>query len=188
VWPWLFLACGPAGLPVEDPPADTGAPDGPDTPIGPPGTTGTPRPLELCVNELVPGNVASATDETGAHPDWIELHNPSDHDLPLDGWTLTDDPQDPDKHRLARGLVLEAGGFLLLWADGQPDLGPTHLDFSLSEDGEAVGVFAPDGTGTIVRYGPVAEDLAIARITDCCAEDGCFEHVLGGSPGASNAP
>ena len=164
MWALLLLACGPGALPVEDPPVDTAAPGEPGTSIGPPGTTGTPLPLELCVNELMPGNVASAADETGAHPDWIELHNPSDHDLPLDGWTITDDPDDPGKHRLARGLVLQAGGFLVLWADRKPELGPTHLDLSLAEDGEAVGVFAPDGTGSVVRYGPVAEDLAICLL------------------------
>ena len=51
--------------------------------------------------------------------------------------------------------MLEAGGFLVLWADTSPDLGPAHVGFGLSDEGEAVALFAPDGTGTVVTYGPM---------------------------------
>lgn len=146
------------------------------------------EPVALCINEFMAANLVSVLDDEGVSADWIELHNPTNVDVSLDGWSLTDDPGEPDKHRLPGGLVVEAGGFLVLWADGTPDRGPTHLGFSLSEDGEAIGLYAPDGSGTVVRYGKMVADLAVARTTDCCFDgsEACFVYTFGGTPGATN--
>jgi hypothetical protein len=74
----------------------------------------------------------------------------------------------------------------VLLADGQPELGPTHLDFSLDATGEEVGLFRPDGWGEVVRFGVVLEDIAVARTTDCGPIDELV-HVYAGTPGASNS-
>ena len=47
-----------------------------------------------------------------------------------------------DKHAIHSSLWLEAGEFLLFYADGEPDLGPEHLEFKLSSEGGSVGLFA----------------------------------------------
>jgi hypothetical protein len=157
-----------------------------EDPDGDPAATG--GPLEVCINELMPANRMALRDDAGDAGDWIELHNPTGRDVPLDGWSLTDDPDAPDPHVLTGGLVLEAGGFLVLWADGAPDRGPDHLGFALSESGEAVALFAPDGTGSVVWFGPMIDDVAVERVTDCCSDEGddCFGYVFAGTPGASN--
>jgi hypothetical protein len=146
--------------------------------------------LAVCINELMPANRVAHRDPSGAASDWIELHNPTAQDLPLDGWSMTDDPSEPRKHVLGGGLTLPAGGFLVLWADDAPGLGPDHLGFALAEGGEAVGLYAPDGTGSVVWFGPMPDDLAVGRITDCCREPagGCLQIGFGGTPGATNAP
>lgn len=153
-------------------------------------TTTTPRdapPLELCINEVMPSNSWSYTDETGARPDWIELHNPGEVDVGLGGWFLSDDAADPFAHALSGGLVVPAGGFLLLLADGLPELGPLHLPFSLAEEGEEVALFRSDASGEVLRYGAVVPDLSIARSPDCCAVvASCAELVWGGTPGETN--
>lgn len=196
-----LLACGsttstvdPTDTPTRTTPTgDTGAPEetGGTTPDGTDTLTTTievdPVPLELCINEFMPHNTASVLDDYGGHADWIELHNPNAFSVPLDGWSLTDDPLDPRKHVMTGGLVLEPGGFLLLWADGYV-VNPVHLGFSLAEEGEAVALFAPDGTGSVVRYPEVGTDLAVARGADCCLEEGCISYVFRGTPGASNQP
>ncbi|MFN7145109.1 MAG: lamin tail domain-containing protein, partial [Myxococcota bacterium] len=130
-------------------------------------------PLELCINEIMPDNEASAQDETLAYADWIELHNPGDAPVVLDGWTITDFRLEPDKHVLGGGLALPPGGFLVLWADALPDTGPDHLAFKLGADGGEVALYAPDGRGSIVTYGPMAADFSLARVPDCCTGDGC---------------
>lgn len=155
---------------------------------GPPPDTSVPDdPLELCINEFMPSNITSLTDETGAYPDWIELHNPGADDISLDGWSLTDDRDDPTMSPLGADLVVPAGGWLLLYADGLTELGSSHLAFSLSEDGEEVGLFAPDGRGSVVRFGEVINDISLARVPDCCTgSTDCWDYAYRGSPGETN--
>jgi hypothetical protein len=142
------------------------------------------KPIELCINEFMADTVVSSGDEDGLASDWIELHNPTDEDVPLAGWSIADDPAEPTP--LGDDLVLEAHGFLVLWADSAPERGSTHLDFALSDGGEAVALFDPLGNGSIVWFGPVGNDIALARVTDCCTEELCFEYRFAGSPGSSN--
>jgi hypothetical protein len=101
---------------------------------------------------------------------------------------MTDDPAEPHKHVLGGGLVLEAGGFVVLWADDQPGAGPTHLGFALADDGDAIGLYAPSGAGSVVRYTTTVKDVSVARAADCCfdAAGGCFGTRFGGTPGAPN--
>ncbi len=166
---------GPGGAPP-------GRPPGPED--GPPGAA-VPA---LCINELSPANRVSARDEGGRASDWIELHNPTDADVRLAGWSIGDQAEPAEASPLHPDLVVEAGGYLVLWADSSPELGPTHLGFSLSAGGEVVALFAPDGAGTVVSYGPISSDLAAARRTDCCFDPGggCFGFTFAGTPGAPN--
>lgn len=143
-------------------------------------------PLELCINEFMPDNGAALVNEDTTTPDWIELHNPGPADIALDGWTLSDEADTPAKHILTGGLVLPVGGFLLLFADALPELGPQHLSFSLSAAGGEVGVYAPDGRGQRIVYGVVSQDFSVARQPDCCTEAGCIQFLFRGTPGATN--
>ena len=120
----------------------------------------------LAVNEFMASNKTTLTDPGGRWADWVELANPTDEDVDLARWTLSDDPAEPDKHALD-ALLLPAGGRLLLWADDSPDLGPTHLSFSLDAEGEALGLYAPDGTTVdLLTFGPQAADVSLARVPD----------------------
>lgn len=188
----LLFACGqPFGTVPGDtdpPPASTTAATG-DTG----GTTGPTEPplappLELCINEIVPSNVTSWQDETGAAPDWIEVHNPGDAPVDLLNWALTDDREDPAKNRFLESLVVEPGGFVVFAADGLPELGLLHLSFSLAEEGEEVALFRlADQSAEIVAYGGVVPDVAIARTADCGPIDD-WTHVFLGTPGTTNTP
>jgi len=100
---------------------------------------------EICINEFQASNASTITDASGAYPDWIELYNVTDADIDLDGYSITDDFGDPAKVVLAGGLVLPAGGWLLLWADGDTDQGDDHLSFRLDRSGEEIAIFDPDG-------------------------------------------
>ncbi|MFO0759257.1 MAG: lamin tail domain-containing protein [Byssovorax sp.] len=154
--------------------------------MGGAGGDAPPLPLELCINELMPRNIASAADEGGNYADWIELHNPGKTPIDLAGWALTDDASMPFKSVLPAGLTLPPKGFLLLWADGTPQVGASHLGFKLDAKGGVVGVFAPDGRGSLVSYGEIAADFSAARNPDCCQGPGCFTFVFRGTPGKTN--
>ncbi len=136
--------------------------------------TGSPMPElaedpELLLNEYMASNAQAWEDPgvPGTHPDWIELHNLTTSDLALDGYTVTDDFGDPDKGVLGAGLVLPAGGFLLLVADNDPEEGGDHLPFKLARPGEEIAIYRPDGTALdAVRYGAQATDVSMARSPD----------------------
>lgn len=177
----LVAACSTAGVATDtSPPPDSGLDSAADTADSGPAD---PVPLDLCINEFMSDNDASLADETNAYPDWIELHNPGSTSVALDGWALTDDETEPDKSPLD-GLSLEAGGFLLLWADGLE--AAQHLAFELASAEGTVALYAPDGRGSIVNYGAIAADFSAARSPDCCTDVGCFEYAFRGTPGASN--
>lgn len=164
------------------PTEDTATTSPPDT--GPPPET---PPLELCINEFMPNNQATWSDPvTGATPDWVELHNPTAAAVSLDGWSITDNRNDPRKHGFATHLEIEAGGFMVLQADGRPELGPRHLSFLLDALGEEIALFRADLSGTIIEYGPMERDVAVARVPDCCDEPGCLLTRFGGTPAATN--
>lgn len=137
-------------------------------------------PLLLCacsvpsgpigLNELLPSNRTGITDATGGFPDWIELHNRGDEDLSLDGYSITDDGSLPERHVLSADLVVAAGGYRLLFPDGDPNIGPDHLAFRLSGGGEDVLLYALESDGPrlvdSVTFGAVDSDVSIARQPD----------------------
>ena len=51
----------------------------------------------VIITEFAASNGGELADEDGDYPDWIELHNRSARPVNLEGWTLTDDPTQPDK-------------------------------------------------------------------------------------------
>ncbi len=44
----------------------------------------------IVINELCPSNYASSYDDEMGSPDWIELYNPTDKDVQLEGYRITD--------------------------------------------------------------------------------------------------
>ncbi|MFT7643852.1 MAG: hypothetical protein ACI9G1_005618, partial [Pirellulaceae bacterium] len=45
----------------------------------------------LVISEIMADNDTGLTDEDGDYSDWVEIHNPTDNDVDLTGWSLTDD-------------------------------------------------------------------------------------------------
>jgi hypothetical protein len=124
----------------------------------------------------------------GDTPEWIELHNPTDKAVNLEGWSLTNDESQPKLSVLPKGVAIAPKGFVVLYADGDTSLGPNHLAFKLNAGGGQVGLFAPDGAGSVVPYGMLAADVSAALVPDCCTGSDCTETDFEGTPGKSNVP
>ncbi len=124
---------------------------------------------DVVINEFMASN-SSTFEDTGypeTYPDWIELYNMRDAPLDLEGYSLTDDLQECNKHVLAAGVTIEANGHLVLWADGDEEEGATHLSFKLAKQGEQLGLCDPSGTPlTKLEYGVQVTDWSAARIPD----------------------
>ena len=95
---------------------------------------------QLRINEFMASNLSGIEDPMlGQTSDWIELYNAGTTPLNLSGYYLTDNLSKPDKWSLPAGTVIEAGGYLLFWADGEAVA--DHTNFKLSASGESIGVF-----------------------------------------------
>ncbi len=132
----------------------------------------------LVINEVAVG--------TSVGPGYVELHARGDVDVSLEGLVLTDDLREPLGYRLPAGLVVPAGGFLRLWASGNPALGPEHLPFTLGEEGGELGLF--DGQHVyrpldVLYFGPRAPGSAYGRLPDGSEQ---VRALAAPTPGLSN--
>jgi hypothetical protein len=122
---------------------------------------------QLVINEVMVANVYTARDERDLPGDWIELYNPTDQELSLHGYGITDDLTDPLKHTFPDGVEIPAGGHLLVWADDSASQGGTHTSFRLSREMGELGLARPDGTWIDrVQYAEQAVDFSAAREPD----------------------
>ena len=87
--------------------------------------------------------------------DWLELRNSGASPVDLSAWSLSDDPQVPDKWKFPSGTVLAAGGFLIVLCDDREEAnapaGPAqrlHANFRLNGDGDSL--FLSDSSGDLV--------------------------------------
>jgi hypothetical protein len=96
---------------------------------------------ELVISEFISGNDIGPVDEDGDYSDWIEIHNPGKRPVNLSGWSLTDDPNRPEKWSFPNS-TLEPGGYLLVFASGK-DRGtePLHTNFKLSKTDNFLGLY-----------------------------------------------
>jgi hypothetical protein len=139
---------------------------------------------QLVINELMAANVLTAKDENGAAWPWIEILNPTDTDVPLRGYAVTDDFATPGKGVIADGAVVPAHGYLTLWLDRGASPGATHVAAALNVAGGVVGLARPDGSFIDrLAYGAQEIDLSASREPDGAAAWTIEWHV---SPGAAN--
>ena len=110
-------------------------------------------PLRIYINEWMAANTGFIVDPTdGAFDDWFELYNPNASAVDLTGYVLSDKLAGTSgRWNIPVGTTIPARGFLFIWADedtGQNATDPAalHAGFKLSQSGEAIGLFAPDGT------------------------------------------
>ena len=98
---------------------------------------------QLVINELMAANALTIKDEAGAARPWIEILNPTDTDVPLRGYGVTDDLAAPVKGVIGDGVSCPRAATWCVWLDGNPEAGPTHVAAYLSKAGGSVGLARP---------------------------------------------
>ena len=96
----------------------------------------------IVFNEVMASNQSTLVDPQGEFDDWIELKNVSDQPADLAGMYLSDRADNPLKWEFPEGTRIEAGGYLLVWADEDGSDSPgLHANFKLSAKGETLWLF-----------------------------------------------
>ncbi|MFC1991967.1 lamin tail domain-containing protein [Chloroflexota bacterium] len=107
--------------------------------------------LELVINEVM-ANPQMVSDSEG---EWIELYNPSNSDIDIDGWTITDGET---YHIIDNGvpLIIPRRGYLILGANADTSInGGVNVAYAygsyfdgglgLANSGDEVIIYEPDG-------------------------------------------
>jgi len=146
-------------------------------------TTSGPKP-SIAINEILASNENSDRDPQGEVEDWIELFNHGDTDVDLSGMYLSDDPENMFKWQIPAGTVLEAGSYLVIWADEDGDEAGLHANFKLSKKGESVTLVHRNVLVDKVEFGVQKSDVSSGLLGSL---EGPWKELTP-TPGAANRP
>jgi len=97
------------------------------------------------LNEILAANASGLRDEDNEYQDWVEIRSLSSNLVSLAGWSLSDDPMEPDKW-VFPATTLQPNGYLVVFCSGK-DRKPTgpnaklHTNFKLDSDGGFIGLY-----------------------------------------------
>ena len=130
-------------------------------------------PVRIFINEWMAANTSFLIDPTDSvFDDWFELFNPNTASVSLDGYSLSDRITGSGRWTIPAGTSIPAQGYLLVWADENVeqnglDAGALHAGFKLSQGGEAIALFAPDGSLVdSVTFGSQTNNVSQGRWPD----------------------
>jgi hypothetical protein len=147
------------------------------------------QPQNLFINELMAANQSGVEDNAGELEDWFEIYNPNNFDVNIGGYYFSDNAEVPTKWIVPTSfpdsVIVPANGWLLFWADDDEEQGVLHTNFRLSNNGEYLGFFSPDGFSMVdeIAWAYIAPDTSLGRITDGAQQ---WVYFSGPTPEASN--
>ncbi|MDB4809139.1 CotH kinase family protein [bacterium] len=107
------------------------------------------------ISEFVALNSRSLFDEDGDSSDWIEIENTDGTAVSMEGWYLTDDPDDLTKWTIP-AVTLLPNDYLVIFASNKDRVDPSgtlHTNFTI-QPGEFLALVEPDGTTIASSYDP----------------------------------
>lgn len=142
----------------------------------------------LRINELVASNGSTLLDEDGSASDWIEIFNEQAGAANLNGWHLSDDPDNLTKWPFP-AITVGPNEFLIVFAsakDRRPiDGSNLHTNFQLLGSGETLYLVKPDGftIASQIAYPEVYPDVSFGQDGNL-SELGFLQSA---TPGAANS-
>lgn len=99
---------------------------------------------DIALTEFVSDNSASYTNELG-NPDWMEIHNFSDKDIDISGWTVKKANSNSDEYTFATGTVIGANAYLVLSCDKDITDDLSVVNFNLPSSGFTMEMYNAEG-------------------------------------------
>ncbi len=101
----------------------------------------------------------------GEGADWFEIFNTTNQPVDMNGLVLTDDLtiSGTNKFRISPLSFIGAAGFVKWVADANPDEGRNHVNFGLDGDGDAIRLYASNGSNTIDTVTFAAQTLGVSQ-------------------------
>ncbi len=96
------------------------------------------------INEFMASNTSTLADEDGDYSDWIEIYNPTQFNLDLTNWSLTDDKRQIRKW-VFPSVTLKKGCYIIVFASGKNRKVPDdelHTNFNLNGNGEYLALYS----------------------------------------------
>ena len=143
--------------------------------------------LNPLINEILASNINYMADNYGDYDDIIELYNPTDGNINLAGYYLSDDYDNLKKWVFPQNdslFILAPNEYLVMWADDEIFQGINHLPFSLNKNGEAVILTHPNGNEIIhqINFGYQRSNISFG-IND---QSGEWEYYINPTIGYEN--
>ncbi|MFC2154046.1 carboxypeptidase regulatory-like domain-containing protein [Candidatus Altiarchaeota archaeon] len=147
-------------------------------------TSTTTSTLPVMINELLPNAVG---DDNAPMPDgeWIELFNPNDYSIDVDGWAFSDMGYavmsiEAD-HTLWNSTVVPSAGFLVVYRNGDPFALPDdYFILHLLENGSPEDSASYDSSTYNLTFFP--ENMSVGRIPDGTDNWTSFNESTPGQP------
>jgi hypothetical protein len=147
---------------------------------------------DVVITEICAANRTGLQDEAGLAADWIELKNQGGTGVNLDGWSLSNDPDNPGKW-IFPSRVINPGEYLVVFASAKDIHNPSgtnklHLNFPLAAGGEFLGLYAPDSPRVLVSSFSPAFPEQHNDYSYGLDANGQWRYFASPTPGKANPP
>ncbi len=156
-------------------------------------TPAAPNGPLVFINEWMADNSDTLADPAdGLFHDWFELYNASPNPADLSGMLLSDSTD--QTWPIPDGWTIPPHGFLLVWADDEPDQNKTpsvdlHVPFQLSKKGDGIRLYARAGALLdSVTFGQQRQNVSQGRYPDGGWGLYSFLAPTPRAPNSTNAP
>lgn len=126
----------------------------------------------LYINEVLAVNVADALDNANQYEDWFEVYNPNSFNVNIGGYYFSDNPENPRKWQVPSfypdSVTIDAGGWILFYADEDMGQGVMHSSFKLNNASESLRFTSPDGITLVdeISWTNLDADTSYGRLFD----------------------
>ena len=123
-------------------------------------------PGRILINEVMAGNKSAVLNDLGSYSDWIELYNPSNSPVNLEGWGLSHKKSKPVQWTFP-AVTIAPQSYLVVYCDSRDKRDPNkplHTNFNLSTKGAFI--MLSDNVGDVVdslNYTQMASNTSLGR-------------------------